>query len=60
MSTGALDPLGILLPHPRNVWSPLASQGATGALTTAPILADGTDMAVHSEQEHGNHALIQT
>jgi hypothetical protein len=31
-----------------------------GALTVVPIPGDGMDMTVHSEQEHGNRALIQT
>jgi hypothetical protein len=47
------------LPCPRYVWHPLAKPRATGALTTVPILADGTDMTVHSEQKHGNRTLIQ-
>jgi hypothetical protein len=59
VSTGALDPLGVLLPCPRDTWSPLAKREATGALTTAPIPADGTDVTVLSEQERGNHALTQ-
>jgi hypothetical protein len=44
VSTGALDPLGILLPRSRDAWSPLARQGATGVPTMAPIPTDGTDM----------------
>jgi hypothetical protein len=59
VSTGAPDPHGILLPHPKDTWSPLARQGATGALTAAPIPADGTEMTVHSEQKHMNHALTK-
>jgi hypothetical protein len=59
VSTGAPDPLGILLPRPRGSWSPLARQGATGALTTVPIPADRADITMHSEQEHGNRALTQ-
>jgi hypothetical protein len=59
VSTGAPDPLGILLPRPRDTWSPLARREATGALTTTPIPADGTDMTVHSEQERGNRILTQ-
>jgi hypothetical protein len=27
--------------------------------TAAPALADGTDVTVHSQQEHGNHVLTQ-
>jgi hypothetical protein len=49
VSTGAPDRLGVLLPRPRDTWSPLARRGATGALTAAHIPADGTDMTVHSE-----------
>jgi hypothetical protein len=59
VSTGAPGPLGILLPHPRDMWSPLARRGAMGALTTAPTPTDGTDMTVHNEQERGNRALTQ-
>jgi hypothetical protein len=44
VSTGAPDPLGILLPRSRDVWSPLARQGATRVPTTALIPTDGTDM----------------
>jgi hypothetical protein len=58
-STGAPDPLGVLLPRLRDTWSPLARQEATGALTTAPTRADGTDVTVHSQQECRNHALTQ-
>jgi hypothetical protein len=51
VSIGVSDSLGILLPHPRDAWSPLARRGATGALTVASIPVDGTDMTVHSEQD---------
>jgi hypothetical protein len=58
-STGAPDPLGVLLPRLRDTWSPLARQGATGAPTTTPTLADGTDVTAHSEQGYRNHTLTQ-
>jgi hypothetical protein len=58
ISTGAPDHIGVLLPGPGDTWSPLARRGATRAPTMAPIPADGMDMTVHSEQEHGNRALI--
>jgi hypothetical protein len=48
-TSASLDSLGILLPHLRDAWSPLAWQGATGTLTAAPIPANGTNMTVHSE-----------
>jgi hypothetical protein len=56
---GAPDPLGILLPRPRDTWSPLARQGAMGALTATPIPTDRTNMTMHSEQERENRALTQ-
>jgi hypothetical protein len=56
---GAPDPLGVLMPHPRDAWSPLTRPGATGALTVVPIPADGMDVTVHSEHERGNRALTQ-
>jgi hypothetical protein len=59
ISMGASNPLGILLPHSRDVWSPLARQGAMGVLTMAPISTDRTDMTTYSEQERGNRALTQ-
>jgi hypothetical protein len=59
VSTGAPDPLGVLLPRPRDTLSLLARWGATGALTMVPTPANGTDVTVHSEQEHGNYALTQ-
>jgi hypothetical protein len=55
----APDPLGILPPRPRDTWSPLARRGATGPPTAALTSTDGTDVTVHSQQEHGNHALTQ-
>jgi hypothetical protein len=58
-STGASNPIGVLLPRPRDTWSPLARRGATGALTTTPTPADGTDVTMYSQQEHENHALTQ-
>jgi hypothetical protein len=55
----APDPLGVLSPRPRDMWSPLEIWGATGPPITAPTPCDGMDMTVHSEHEHGNHALTQ-
>jgi hypothetical protein len=53
------DPLSVLLPRPRDMWSPLARRGATGGPNrgTHSCRWDGHDL--HSEQEHGNHALTQ-
>jgi hypothetical protein len=52
-------PSGTFSASPRDVWRPLAKPRATGALTASPIPTDGTEMTVHSEQEHGNRTLIQ-
>jgi hypothetical protein len=48
-TSASSDSLGILLPHLRDAWSPLAWQGATRTLTATPIPANGIDMTVHSE-----------
>jgi hypothetical protein len=55
----APDPLDVLPPRLRDMWSPLARWEATGAPTVAPTPANGTDMTMQSQQEHGNHALTQ-
>jgi hypothetical protein len=55
----APDPFSLLPPCPRDTWNPQARWRATGPPTAAPAPANGTDMTVYSQQEHGNHALTQ-
>jgi hypothetical protein len=54
-----LTPHGAFLPRPRGAWNPQARRGATGAPNYGTRSIDVMDVTVHSQQEHGNHALTR-